>query len=70
MNFLITFWLKQAATAAGVICFLYTIDDPLEFFEIECDEDETDCTKCCACDLEKKEFLSETMWAFDVHILH
>ena len=32
---------------------LMTSDDPLECFEIECDEDETDCTKCCACELEK-----------------
>ena len=31
-----------------------TSDDPLECFEIECDEDETDCTKCFACELEKK----------------
>ena len=31
-----------------------TSDVPLECFEIECDEDETDCTKCCACELEKK----------------
>ena len=32
---------------------LMTSDDPLQCFEIECDEDETDCTKCCACELEK-----------------
>ena len=31
---------------------LMTSDDPLECFEIECDEDETNCTKCCACELE------------------
>ena len=28
---------------------LMTSGDPLEYFEIECDEGETDCTKCCAC---------------------
>ena len=32
---------------------LMTSDDPLKCFEIECDEDETDYTKCCACELEK-----------------
>ena len=32
---------------------LMTSDDPLECFEIECDEDETDYTKCCANELEK-----------------
>ena len=32
---------------------LMTSDDPLECFEIECDEHETDCTKRCACELEK-----------------
>ena len=35
---------------------LMTSDDLLECFEIECDEDETDCTKCCACELEKINF--------------
>ena len=35
---------------------LMTSDDPLECVEIECDEDETDCTKCCACELEKINF--------------
>ena len=35
---------------------LMTSEDPLECFEIECDEDETDCTKCCAFELEKNNF--------------
>ena len=33
-----------------------TSDDPLECFEIESDEDETDCTKCVACQLENLKF--------------
>ena len=36
---------------------LMTSDNPLECFEIECDKDETDCTKCCACELEKLIFV-------------
>ena len=38
---------------------LMTSDDPLECFEIECDEVETDCTKCCACQLEKINFCAK-----------
>ena len=37
-------------------------DEPLmtsECFEIECDEDETDCTKSCACELEKIKFYAK-----------
>ena len=36
-----------------------TSDDPLECFEIECDEDETDCTKYFACELEKINFCAK-----------
>ena len=35
---------------------LMTSKDLVEGFEIECDEDATDLTKCCACELEKKLF--------------
>ena len=38
---------------------LMTSDDPLECFEIECDEDETGCTKCCACELEEINFCAK-----------
>ena len=38
---------------------LMTSDDPLECFEIECDEDETDCTKCCAFELEEINFCAK-----------
>ena len=38
---------------------LMTSEDPLECFEIECDEDETDCTKCCACELEEINFCAK-----------
>ena len=38
---------------------LMTSDDPFECFEIECDEDETDCTKCCACELEEINFCAK-----------
>ena len=36
-----------------------TSDDLLECFEIECDEDETDCTKCCPCELEEINFCAK-----------
>ena len=42
---------------------LMTSDEP-----IKCDEDKTDCTKCCACEWEI--FFVQTIMAFDVHILH
>ena len=44
-----------------------TSDELLECFEIECDEDETECTTCCACELEKISFCAKP---FDMHILH
>ena len=40
----------------GNIATLMTSDDRLECFEIECDEDETDCTECCMCELEMNNF--------------
>ena len=36
-----------------------TVDDPIECFEIECDEDKTDCTKYCACELENINFYTK-----------
>ena len=38
---------------------LMTFDDPLECLEIECDEDETDCTKCYACQLDEVNFYTK-----------
>ena len=38
---------------------LMTFDDPLECLEIECDEDETDCTKCYACQLDEVNFYAK-----------
>ena len=38
---------------------LMTSDDPLECFEIKCDEDETDCTKFCAFELEEINFCAK-----------
>ena len=45
-----------------------TFDAPLECFESECDEDETVCTKYCACELGKINFCAKPcghlMWPF------
>ena len=38
---------------------LMIADDPLECSENECDEDETGCKKCCACELENNKISSK-----------